>query len=91
LGFYGRNPDPFVHLVSELWPGLRHSPTITHTFIALLERKGLLLRNYTQVRYSYVLVWFVLFCSSHLLPIPSDYLEIGVELGVLFSSVVLFF
>jgi len=58
LGFYGRNPDPFVHLASELWPGLRHSPTITHSFIALLERKGLLLRNYTQVRL------FVLFCSS---------------------------
>lgn len=48
LGFYRRNPDPFVQLASELWPGLKHSPTITHSFIALLEQKGILLRNYTQ-------------------------------------------
>lgn len=48
LRFYADNPDPFVHLASELWPGLKHSPTITHTFIALLERRGLLLRVYTQ-------------------------------------------
>ena len=41
---------PFVQLASELWPGLKHSPTITHSFIALLEKKGMLLRNYTQVR-----------------------------------------
>ena len=47
-GFYKNNPDPFVQLASELWPGLKHSPTITHSFIALLEKKGLLLRNYTQ-------------------------------------------
>ena len=49
LNFYRSNPEPFVRLASELWPGLRHSPTITHSFIALLERKGLLLRVYTQV------------------------------------------
>mmetsp|Transcript_33208 Transcript_33208/g.56280 ORF Transcript_33208/g.56280 Transcript_33208/m.56280 type:complete len:358 (-) Transcript_33208:1631-2704(-) len=48
LGFYARNPDPFVQLASELWPGLKHSPTITHSFIALLEQKGMLLRTYTQ-------------------------------------------
>ena len=48
IGFYKRNPAPFVQLASELWPGLKHSPTITHTFIALLEKKGLLLRTYTQ-------------------------------------------
>jgi hypothetical protein len=48
LGFYARNPDPFVQLASELWPGLKHSPTITHSFIALLEKKGMLLRAYTQ-------------------------------------------
>jgi NAD-dependent SIR2 family protein deacetylase len=51
LSFYKNNPDPFVQLASELWPGLKHSPTVTHSFIALLEKKGLLLRNYTQVRY----------------------------------------
>ncbi|KAL7520829.1 hypothetical protein ACHAWX_005532 [Stephanocyclus meneghinianus] len=48
LGFFKDNPDPFVQLASELWPGLRHSPTITHSFIALLDKKGMLLRNYTQ-------------------------------------------
>lgn len=48
LGFYRNNPEPFVQLASELWPGLKHSPTITHSFIALLEKKGLLLRVYTQ-------------------------------------------
>jgi len=48
ISFYKRNPSPFVSLASELWPGLKYSPTITHAFIALLERKGLLLRNYTQ-------------------------------------------
>ncbi|KAL9184363.1 hypothetical protein ACHAXT_002449 [Thalassiosira profunda] len=48
LGFYRSNPDPFVQLASELWPGLKHSPTITHSFIALLEKKGMLLRTYTQ-------------------------------------------
>ena len=49
LGFYQNNPSPFVQLASELWPGLKHSPTVTHSFIALLEKKGMLLRNYTQV------------------------------------------
>ncbi|KAL7535449.1 hypothetical protein ACHAWF_005171 [Thalassiosira exigua] len=48
VDFYRRNPDPFVQLASELWPGLKHSPTITHSFIALLDKKGILLRNYTQ-------------------------------------------
>jgi len=48
VGFYQQNPDPFVQLASELWPGIKHSPTITHSFIALLEKKGMLLRTYTQ-------------------------------------------
>lgn len=48
VGFYRRNPAPFVRLASELWPGLKHSPTMTHSFIALLDKKGLLLRCYTQ-------------------------------------------
>lgn len=53
LDFYRDNPDPFVQLASELWPGLTHSPTITHSFIALLDKKGMLLRNYTQVSYDF--------------------------------------
>jgi NAD-dependent SIR2 family protein deacetylase len=48
VSYYKRNPSPFVSLAAELWPGLKHSPTITHAFIALLEQKGILLRNYTQ-------------------------------------------
>jgi len=48
IAFYKRNPSPFVSLASELWPGIKYSPTLTHSFIALLHQKGLLLRNYTQ-------------------------------------------
>jgi len=48
VDFYRDNPMPFVTLASELWPGLKHSPTLTHSFVALLDQKGLLLRNYTQ-------------------------------------------
>jgi len=48
LSFYQVNPQPFVSLAAELWPGLKHSPTIVHSFVALLESKKLLVRNYTQ-------------------------------------------
>ena len=48
INFYRRNTKPFVTLAGELWPGLRHSPTLTHSFVKLLDDKGLLLRNYTQ-------------------------------------------
>eukprot|EP00553_Chaetoceros_curvisetus_P001322 CAMPEP_0204620258 /NCGR_PEP_ID=MMETSP0717-20131115/6347_1 /ASSEMBLY_ACC=CAM_ASM_000666 /TAXON_ID=230516 /ORGANISM="Chaetoceros curvisetus" /LENGTH=391 /DNA_ID=CAMNT_0051634417 /DNA_START=282 /DNA_END=1457 /DNA_ORIENTATION=- len=48
LGFYQDNPMPFVSLAKELWPGMKHSPTLTHSFVAMLDEKGLLLRNYTQ-------------------------------------------
>jgi hypothetical protein len=47
IGFYKRNPSPFVMLASEIWPG-RHLPTLTHAFLKVLDDKGLLLRNYTQ-------------------------------------------
>jgi hypothetical protein len=48
LDFFRSNPQPFVSLAREIWPGHRYVPTITHSFIALLAKKGLLLRNYTQ-------------------------------------------
>jgi len=48
LSFYNVNPHPFVSLASEIWPGMKHSPTLSHCFIALLESKNLLVRNYTQ-------------------------------------------
>jgi len=31
-----------------MWPGLKHAPTLTHSFVALLAKKELLLRNYSQ-------------------------------------------
>ena len=46
--FYADNPQPFCALAKEIWPGLTHSPTLTHSFLHLLSSKGLLLRNYTQ-------------------------------------------
>lgn len=48
LSFYQVNPKPFVSLSSEIWPGQKYSPTLSHTFIKLLQDKNLLLRNYTQ-------------------------------------------
>lgn len=48
LGFYRSNPMPFLSLAKELWPGVKHSPTLTHSFIALLNKKSILLRNYSQ-------------------------------------------
>lgn len=48
LGFYRSNPKPFLNLAKELWPGLKHSPTLTHSFISLLHKKKRLLRNYSQ-------------------------------------------
>ena len=46
--FYSNNPQPFCALAKEIWPGLTHSPTLTHSFLKLLSDKGLLLRNYSQ-------------------------------------------
>lgn len=48
VGFYRKKPQPFCTLAKELWPGLHHSPTLTHSFLKLLSSKGLLLRNYSQ-------------------------------------------
>jgi NAD-dependent SIR2 family protein deacetylase len=48
LNFYTRNPQPFCALAKEIWPGLTHSPTLTHSFLKLLSDRGLLLRNYSQ-------------------------------------------
>lgn len=48
LDFFRRKPQPFCSLAQEMWPGLKHVPTLTHSFIALLAEKKKLLRNYTQ-------------------------------------------
>mmetsp|Transcript_4753 Transcript_4753/g.6877 ORF Transcript_4753/g.6877 Transcript_4753/m.6877 type:complete len:315 (+) Transcript_4753:154-1098(+) len=48
VNFYRRKPEPFLSLAKELWPGLNHSPTITHSFVSSLDHHGKLLRSYTQ-------------------------------------------
>ncbi|KAF9013132.1 DHS-like NAD/FAD-binding domain-containing protein [Cyathus striatus] len=47
IGFFRRNPVPFYTLAHELYPG-KFRPTITHSFIKLLENKGLLHTCFTQ-------------------------------------------
>jgi NAD-dependent deacetylase sirtuin 2 len=47
LDFFRSNPQPFYRLCKELWPG-HYKPTPAHVFIRLLEKKGVLLRCYTQ-------------------------------------------
>ncbi|XP_073430096.1 NAD-dependent protein deacetylase sirtuin-3, mitochondrial isoform X3 [Dendrobates tinctorius] len=47
LGFFLRDPKPFLHLSQELLPG-RHHPNSAHYFLRLLHDKGVLLRVYTQ-------------------------------------------
>jgi len=48
LDFFRHNPEAFVSLAKEIWMGNKYAPTITHSFVALLAKKGQLLRNYTQ-------------------------------------------
>ncbi|KAI0883904.1 NAD-dependent deacetylase sirtuin-2 [Annulohypoxylon maeteangense] len=47
IDFFRRNPAPFYLLAKELYPG-NFSPTISHAFIALLSKKGLLRMLFTQ-------------------------------------------
>ena len=47
IQYFKKNPGPFCMLAREMWPG-NFSPTPTHGFLVLLERKGLLLRCYSQ-------------------------------------------
>ena len=47
ISYFRRNPDPFYILAKELYPGQFH-PTISHAFVALLEKKELLLKLFTQ-------------------------------------------
>lgn len=49
IGFFRENPQPFYTLYKELYPdGSRYKPTLTHCFFRLLEKKGKLLRVFTQ-------------------------------------------
>lgn len=47
IRFFRSNPYPFYALAKELYPG-KHRPTITHSFVRLLEKKGLLGTCFTQ-------------------------------------------
>lgn len=47
ISFFRENPNPFYVLAKELYPG-KFSPTVSHAFIALLERKGMLKMLFTQ-------------------------------------------
>ena len=46
-GFFRSNPKPFYTLVRQIFPQ-RLCPTDTHKFFALLHKKGILQRIYTQ-------------------------------------------
>ena len=47
LDFFRRQPEPFYELAREMWPG-QYRPTRTHALFALLHKKGLLRRVYSQ-------------------------------------------
>ncbi|ORY03131.1 DHS-like NAD/FAD-binding domain-containing protein, partial [Clohesyomyces aquaticus] len=47
ISYFRNNPLPFYTLAQELYPG-KYRPTITHSFINLLNEKGLLLKLFTQ-------------------------------------------
>jgi NAD-dependent deacetylase sirtuin 1 len=49
--FFKDNPKPFFHFAREIFPGPEgspYTPSMSHYFIAELEKRGKLLRNYTQ-------------------------------------------
>ncbi|KAF6778212.1 hypothetical protein AHF37_02571 [Paragonimus kellicotti] len=47
MAYFMQNPSPFFKFAKEIFPG-QFSPSLTHHFVALLESKDKLLRNYTQ-------------------------------------------
>jgi len=47
ISYFRRNVKPFYKFAKQLWPGT-HSPAATHWFIREFEKRGKLLRNYTQ-------------------------------------------
>ncbi|EPE07513.1 sir2 family protein [Ophiostoma piceae UAMH 11346] len=47
IDYFRENPNPFYVLAKELYPGQYH-PTVSHVFLALLARKGLLKMLFTQ-------------------------------------------
>lgn len=47
ISYFRNNPRPFYELAHELYPG-KYRPTITHSFVSLLHKKGMLLKAFTQ-------------------------------------------
>ena len=47
INYFSINPKPFYEVAKGIYPGQFH-PTKTHYFIKLLNKHGILLRNYTQ-------------------------------------------
>jgi len=47
IEYFSQDPRPFFRFAKEIWPG-QYRPSIAHEFIAELERRNQLLRNYTQ-------------------------------------------
>ncbi|CAH8662571.1 unnamed protein product [Dicrocoelium dendriticum] len=47
MSYFSQNPSPFFKFAKEIFPG-QFTPSLTHRFVALLESKRKLLRNYTQ-------------------------------------------
>lgn len=56
IKYFQSNPQPFYTLYNELYPdGAKYRPTLTHCFLRLLEKKGKLLRVFTQNSMSHLL------------------------------------
>jgi len=47
ISYFRSNPRPFYELAHELYPG-KYRPTVTHAFVSLLHKKGMLLKAFTQ-------------------------------------------
>ena len=47
INYFRNNPLPFYTLAHELYPG-KYRPTVTHSFISLIHKKGRLLKLFTQ-------------------------------------------
>ena len=47
IEYFTQDPRPFFRFAKEIWPG-QYQPSLAHYFIAELERRNQLLRNYTQ-------------------------------------------
>ena len=47
IKYFTDDPRPFFRFAKEIWPG-QYEPSLSHYFIAELERREQLLRNYTQ-------------------------------------------